>query len=114
MPCSRPDGAANARGDAAEPNPDTWGAGQTQPWTAGQPQSGTMTPAQTQSYAATGGQMGAQAQAPQGSYRSSCCDVRMQDQTLIAFCKKPDGTWQTSAICPVSQCAGDIQMSTAS
>jgi hypothetical protein len=53
--------------------------------------------------------MGTQAQAPQGSCRTSCNDVRMQGQTLIAFCQKPDGTWQTSAIGPASQCAGDIQ-----
>jgi hypothetical protein len=33
----------------------------------------------------------------------------MVGQTLIAFCQKPDGTWQTSAIGPVSQCTGDIQ-----
>jgi hypothetical protein len=53
--------------------------------------------------------MGTETEAPQGSYRSSCNDVRMQGQTLIAFCQKPDGTWQTSAIGPANQCAGDIQ-----
>jgi len=76
--------------------------------TTGQHRSGAMAPSQTQSYGATG-QMSAQGQAPQSSYSSSCNDVRMQGQTLIAFCQKPDGTWQTSAIGPVSRCAGDIQ-----
>ena len=90
---------------AAAPKAQT----QTQPWMAGQTQSGTMTPTQTQSYGATGGQMGTETEAPQGSYRSSCNDVRMQGQTLIAFCRNPDGTWQTSAIGPASQCAGDVQ-----
>jgi hypothetical protein len=82
---------------------------QAQPWTAGQSQSGAMTPTQTQSYGTTGSQMGTEAQAPQGSYRSSCNDARMVGDTLIAFCRKPDGTWQTSAIGPVNQCAGDMQ-----
>jgi hypothetical protein len=81
---------------------------QSQPWTPGHAQTGTMTPMQTQSNAA-GSQMGSQNQPPQGSFRSSCNDVRMQNDTLIAFCKKPDGTWQTSAIGPVNQCLGDIQ-----
>jgi hypothetical protein len=81
---------------------------QSQPWTVGHAQTGAMTPAQTQSNA-TGSQMGAQAQAPQGSFRSSCNDLRMQNDTLVAFCRKPDGTWQTSAIGPVNQCLGDIQ-----
>ena len=82
---------------------------QPQPWTAGQTQSRTMAPMQTQSDRATGTQMGTQGEPPQGSFRSSCNDLRMQGQTLIAFCHKPDGTWQTSAIGPVSQCTGDIQ-----
>ena len=84
-------------------------ATRTQSWTPRQSQSGAMAPSQTRSYGATGSQMSAQGQAPQGSSSSSCNDVRMQGQTLIAFCQKPDGTWQTSAIGPVSQCAGDIQ-----
>ena len=68
--------------------------------------SGRTAPMQTQS---TATQMGTPGEQPQGSFRSSCNDVRMQGQTLIAFCPKPDGTWQTSAIGPVSQCVGDIQ-----
>jgi hypothetical protein len=83
--------------------------GQTQPGASGQTQSGTTAPSQTQSFGATANQTSTQAQAPQGSYRSSCNDVRMQNGTLIAFCPKPDGTWQTSAIGPVNQCVGDIQ-----
>jgi hypothetical protein len=54
-------------------------------------------------------QTGAQGQLPQGSFRSSCNDARMAGQTLIAFCQKSDGTWQTSAIGPANQCVGDIQ-----
>ena len=83
-----------------------YAAGQTQHWTSGQTQSGTMAPSQTRSYGTANNQMGA---LPEGSYRSSCNDVRMQNDTLIAFCQKPDGTWQTSAIGPANQCAGDIQ-----
>jgi hypothetical protein len=64
---------------------------------------------QTQSNGAASNQMGGRDQPPQGSFRSNCNDLRMQSDTLIAFCKKPDGTWQTSAIGPVNQCAGDIQ-----
>ena len=81
----------------------------TQPYAPTQTQSGTTAPSQTQSFEASGNQMGTQAQAPQGSYRSSCNDVRVQNGTLVAFCRKPDGTWQTSAIGPVNQCVGDIQ-----
>ena len=83
--------------------------GQTQSWSAGQTQSGAMAPSQAPSYGAIGNQMGTEAQAPQGSYRTSCNDVRVANDTLIAFCSKPDGSWQTSAIGPVAQCAGDIQ-----
>jgi hypothetical protein len=48
-------------------------------------------------------------QVPQGSFQSTCRDARLADQTLIAFCQKGDGTWQTSATGPVSQCVGDVQ-----
>jgi hypothetical protein len=84
-------------------------AGQTQPRAAGQSQSGTMAPSQTRSYGTTGTQMGIQGQLPQGSFRNSCNDIRMAGDTLIAFCPKGDGTWQTTAIGPASQCVGDIQ-----
>lgn len=59
-------------------------------------------------YGSMGAQPGAQAQL-EGSFRNSCNDIRMEGQTLIAFCQKGDGTWQTTAIGPVNQCAGDIQ-----
>jgi hypothetical protein len=49
-----------------------------------------------------------QGQLPRGSYASSCKDARMDGQTPIALCKKPDGTWQTAAL-GTSQCTGDIQ-----
>jgi hypothetical protein len=57
----------------------------------------------------SGATSGMQTPLPQGSYRSACHDARIDGQTLIAFCPKGDGTWQTTAIGPVSQCAGDIQ-----
>jgi hypothetical protein len=76
-----------------QPQPYT-GMGQTQT----QPYQGTT---QTQPSGMAG-------QLPQGSYASSCKDARMDGQTLIAFCHKPDGTWQTAAL-RTSQCAGDIQ-----
>src|SRR5215469_18081433 len=66
-------------------------AGQTQPRTAGQSQSGPMIPNQTRSYGATGTRPGTQGQLPQGSFRTSCNDARMQGQTLIAFCPKGEG-----------------------
>jgi hypothetical protein len=82
---------------------------QAQPWSAGQTQSGTTASSQMQSHGVTGNEMATEGQAPQGSYHTSCKDVRMANDTLIAFCSNPDGTWQTSAIGPVSQCTGDIQ-----
>ena len=108
-PGAAPQTQSQSYGSAAHGTQPYNPAGQTQPWTAGQSQTGTMTPNQTRSYGATANQPGTQAQAPQGSYRSSCNDVRMQNGTLIAFCPKPDGTWQTNAIGPVNQCVGDIQ-----
>jgi hypothetical protein len=108
-PAGAPQTRAQPYGSAANQTQSNGAATQTQPWTAGQTQSGKTTPMQTQSNGTTSTQMGTQAQLPQGSYRSSCNDVRMQNDTLIAFCRKPDGTWQTSAIGPVNQCVGDIQ-----
>jgi hypothetical protein len=64
---------------------------------------------QQPSFGSTGAEPGMQAQLPQGSFRDSCNDLRMEGQTLIAFCPKGDGTWQTTAMGPVSQCIGDIQ-----
>ena len=51
-------------------------------------QTGTMP--QAPSYGSTGAQPGTATQLPQGSFRSSCNDLRMEDQTLIAFCPKGD------------------------
>jgi len=58
---------------------------------------GMQTPSQTRS------------RVPQGSFQSTCRDARMAGQTLIAFCRKDDGSWQTSAIGPANQCVGDLQ-----
>jgi hypothetical protein len=108
-PGAAPQAQAQPYGSAANQTQSYGAATQSQPWTAGQTKSGEMNPMQTQSNGTAGTQMGTQAQLPQGSYRSSCNDVRMQNDTLIAFCRKPDRTWQTSAIGPVNQCVGDIQ-----
>jgi hypothetical protein len=108
-PAAAPPAQTQSYGSAAHSTRPYEPATQTQLWAAGQTQSGTMTPMQTQSNGMTGTQMGTQGQAPQGSFRSSCNDIRLQNDTLIAFCRKSDGTWQTSAIGPVSQCVGDVQ-----
>ena len=75
--------------------------------------SNAMTPTQTapqvQSYGSTRANPDTQAQLPEGSFRSNCNDLRMEGQTLLAFCQRSDGTWQTTAIGPISQCVGDIQ-----
>jgi hypothetical protein len=80
--------------------------------TTGQIQTYRMTgQTQAQPHGTTGGQarmQPTQGQLPNGSYQSSCKDVRMDGQTLIGFCQKPDGTWRTSAL-RTSQCAGDIR-----
>ena len=45
---------------------------------------------------------------PQGSYLQSCSEVRMRGDTLVAYCRRPDGygnwTWVNNA----SRCRGDI------
>jgi hypothetical protein len=67
------------------------------------------TPPQTPAVGTTGAEMGKEAQLPQGSYRSNCKNIRMLGQTLVAFCEKSDGTWQTTELGPIGQCVGDIQ-----
>jgi hypothetical protein len=67
------------------------------------------TPVQGSSYSGMQTPLQTQSQMPQGSFQSTCRDARMTGQTLIAFCRKDDGTWQTSAIGPADQCAGDLQ-----
>ena len=107
-PAATPQAQTQQSGTMGQTQPSGTAA-QSQSWTAGQNRPGATPPTQSPSLRATGGQMGTAGQAPQGAYRTSCNDARMQGQTLIAFCRKPDGTWQTSAIGPVSQCLGDIQ-----
>jgi hypothetical protein len=46
--------------------------------------------------------------APQGSYRSSCTDVRVEDRTLTAVCRIADGREQRSTLSDVNRCVGDI------
>jgi hypothetical protein len=46
--------------------------------------------------------------APQGSYRTSCTDVRVEDRTLMAVCRIADGRQQTTSLTDVNRCVGDI------
>jgi len=51
----------------------------------------------------------AQAQsAPQGSYRSSCTDARVEDHTLTAVCGIAGGREQRTTLTDVDRCVGDI------
>ena len=45
---------------------------------------------------------------PQGSYRSSCTDVRVEDRTLTAVCRIADGREQRTSLTDVNRCVGDI------
>ena len=108
--------ASQAQGPTSQmqSQPSTAGQSQTQPsYPSAQSQGGahfqTQATPQPTAPRTMGAQSGTQGQPPQGSFRSSCNDVRMQGDTLITFCRKPDGSWQTSAIGPISQCTGDIQ-----
>jgi hypothetical protein len=86
-PGAVPQAQPQSDGSMTSGNQPAGTAAQTQPWTAGQTRSSTTTPKRTQS-TATGGPMGAQAQSPQGSFRSSCNDLRMQNDTVIALLPK--------------------------
>ena len=46
--------------------------------------------------------------APQGSYRASCTDVRVEDRTLTAVCRIADGREQRTSLTDVNRCVGDI------
>jgi hypothetical protein len=46
--------------------------------------------------------------APQGSYRSSCTDVRVEDRTLTAVCRIADGRGQRTSLTDLNRCVGDI------
>ena len=45
---------------------------------------------------------------PQGSYRTSCTDVRVEDRTLTAVCRIADGREQRTSLTDVNRCVGDI------
>jgi hypothetical protein len=45
---------------------------------------------------------------PQGSYRISCTDIRVEDRTLIAVCRIADGREQRTSLSDVNRCIGDI------
>ena len=46
--------------------------------------------------------------APQGSYRTSCTDVRVEDRTLMAVCRIADGRQQATSLTDVNRWVGDI------
>jgi hypothetical protein len=46
--------------------------------------------------------------APQGSYRTSCTDIRVEDRTLTAVCRIADGREQGTSLTDVNRCVGDI------
>lgn len=50
----------------------------------------------------------AYAQAPPGSYRESCRDIRMQGPTLTALCRGAHGRGERLTALNVSRCSGDI------
>jgi hypothetical protein len=45
---------------------------------------------------------------PQGSYLRSCSEVQMRGDSLVAYCRRPDGRAQWSWINEVRRCVGDI------
>jgi hypothetical protein len=45
---------------------------------------------------------------PQGSYRTSCTDIRVEDRTLTAVCRIADGGEQRTTLTDVNRCVGDI------
>jgi hypothetical protein len=48
------------------------------------------------------------AQAPPGSYRESCRDIRMQGPTLAALCRRANGRGEQLTALDVAHCVGDI------
>src|SRR4051812_17620747 len=47
--------------------------------------------------------------APQGSYRHSCTDLRVEDRTLTAICRIADGREQRTSLTDLNRCVGDIE-----
>src|SRR6202043_397644 len=45
---------------------------------------------------------------PQGSYRTSCTDIQVEDRTLTAVCRIADGREQRTSLTDVNRCVGDI------
>ena len=45
---------------------------------------------------------------PQGSYRTSCTDIRVEDRTLTAVCRIADAREQRTSLTDVNRCVGDI------
>jgi hypothetical protein len=45
---------------------------------------------------------------PQGSYRTSCTDILVEDRTLTAVCHIADGREQRTSLTDVNRCVGDI------
>jgi len=50
----------------------------------------------------------AEARTPGGSYLQSCTNVRAVGDRVVATCRRPDGSWQRSAINDVHSCNGGL------
>jgi hypothetical protein len=92
---------------AASANAQTYSQPQTRPQAQMQAPRAQMQAPRTQMQRPAG--QYAQNQIPPGSYQSSCTNARMLGGSLIAFCRKPDGTWQTAGVKQVNQCRGEIR-----
>jgi hypothetical protein len=45
---------------------------------------------------------------PQGSYRTSRTDIRVEHRTLTAVCRMADGREQRTSLTDVNRCVGDV------
>ena len=45
---------------------------------------------------------------PQGSYRTSCTDIRVEDRTLTAVCRIANEQDQRTSLADVNRCVGNI------
>jgi CVNH domain-containing protein len=46
--------------------------------------------------------------APRGSYLRTCTDVATRGNTLVAHCRRADGSWGRTVLRDVDRCVGDI------
>jgi hypothetical protein len=45
---------------------------------------------------------------PQGSYRTTCTNIRVEDRSLPAVCRIADGREQRTSLTDVDRCVGDV------